>query len=559
MECSTIDQPSTSSSPSDWRLRTCLAAMLVLIATAGSGLFMDSYTKVKWVVLGIGTLALIVFLPGASTLVPARTRGWALPASLLATYLARIALDSSPASLEAVLAFLTLAVTAVSARAALAAREEEPAELVGANLLALAAVCLVGWLQFAGFDPLISLGAGELPASTFGFQNMTAEFVGFSALFAAVYARAPGGRWRRTALLVLPPAIAYLGVLRSRAVIVGLAAAAIALLAGLAGSLKGAGRRAWVALLLVAVSAAALWSIQSDAPLGRIKAQNSQVRLIRWRNTWEMIREHPLGVGFGNFPFAYLSYRSRTAPDRESTESLIVKSPHNAYLGLAAEGGLALLAATLALALYSIFRALSALASATLGPERRRRLSFYVAGCVFFGVDSLFNFPLELAFTCFAMALTIGFGWSALSAESRPVSARRQALLLALPFLAIACLTLGYAYSEYVYANGMEDPQALARSCALFPANSFVCAREAELALHDGDPERAAALASRVLERHPNQFFALKVRADAQLALGRRDLACHDYQRYLSLFGRASAEWVELQRACTAAGPAAGA
>ncbi len=63
-------------------------------------------------------------------------------------------------------------------------------------------------------------------------------------------------------------------------------------------------------------------------------------RLIWWGDTLRMIRDHPfLGVGWGNFSYAYFPYASlaRLGP---GAEDLALEHPHNEYLGILAEGGL---------------------------------------------------------------------------------------------------------------------------------------------------------------------------------------------------------------------------
>ncbi len=60
-------------------------------------------------------------------------------------------------------------------------------------------------------------------------------------------------------------------------------------------------------------------------------------------------------------------------------------------------------------------------------------------------------------------------------------------------------------------------------------------ARVAEAALKGGNPQLALQLAEGVLANHPVDADALLVRADAQFALGRPDVAAANYQRVLQI------------------------
>lgn len=72
------------------------------------------------------------------------------------------------------------------------------------------------------------------------------------------------------------------------------------------------------------------------------KSASIRVRLEYWRATCAMIAEHPMGVGLGGFSDFYPRYK--TPAGWETREA------HNVYLGLAAEAGLAALAALALLA-----------------------------------------------------------------------------------------------------------------------------------------------------------------------------------------------------------------
>ncbi len=95
--------------------------------------------------------------------------------------------------------------------------------------------------------------------------------------------------------------------------------------------------------------ASALWSREVVGFQERVASifdpgtSSLQTRVIMWQGTFQMIKDHFwTGVGIGNFPLAYVPYRSAHHYDRVGMR---IEHPHNEYLAIWSElGPLGLLA-----------------------------------------------------------------------------------------------------------------------------------------------------------------------------------------------------------------------
>ena len=70
------------------------------------------------------------------------------------------------------------------------------------------------------------------------------------------------------------------------------------------------------------------------------KKSSFEMRMLRWRNTFELILNKPFGVGISNYSFAYQSYSREHGKDFETSLQWLPKSPHNGFLHIASELGI---------------------------------------------------------------------------------------------------------------------------------------------------------------------------------------------------------------------------
>jgi O-antigen ligase len=155
-------------------------------------------------------------------------------------------------------------------------------------------------------------------------------------------------------------------------------------------------RKIGIALAVGAVAllaAGALW-IGVDAIVQRYSALTGEDalfregRLVVYGDAVRMIREHPFGVGVGNFQDVYRKYQTYR-PD------LLYDHAHNDYLEFAAEWGLPLAMAFWSLVLFVVVRNVRLLAIAT-SPEHRGILLACSGGIFSLLLHSMTDFNLQI-------------------------------------------------------------------------------------------------------------------------------------------------------------------
>ena len=245
-------------------------------------------------------------------------------------------------------------------------------------------ILLIGFLQHFGLNVFSVPTTHLFPTSLFGHQNRTSEFIGAFVIIQLFYGLRKETQPKLN-LLLLSLSLFYLYLLYTRSVLLGVG---LVFLISLFKFFKS--RKAFFIKLLLLTLAMSLLSLGKDllkkrplpgesrTPPGKsrylkaVKSENIQMRLIRWRNTLELIQGHPLGIGPGNYEFGYLPYRNAYKKDMGALERLIVRSPHNGYLELTAELGIGSFVLFLILMGLLIRRILRIL------PEQERWFSFSI-------------------------------------------------------------------------------------------------------------------------------------------------------------------------------------
>lgn len=302
-----------------------------------------------------------------------------------------------------------------------------------------AGVSLIGLLQVAGILAPDAIPQAVQPASTFGHKNFAAQYVLLTIPLGAA-AWAYGGD-RRCWLRALGCAVSCAYLFHASARAAWVAAACQVLLWG-ALMLKDQGLRpAWTrhralsglaAVILVVI--AAQWSrpdlarkyggaservtaiAEGIAGRGapgtgggadRASVSSVRLRLIIWRNTLEMIKDHPmLGTGLGNHKVLYPAYSRKAVVDSVFRESERLSFVHNDYLQLLAETGPVGLALFIWLAAALARLWLRVLDDLSEG-ERPGALAI---GLAFAGiaVNACFSFPMHRSLPPLALMALLG-------------------------------------------------------------------------------------------------------------------------------------------------------
>ncbi len=513
----------------------------------------DPFTPAKWYLLAALAMVWLVverFLCGSRGLPSVVARTW--PA------LAALTLSVVVGSLRNGLGWAVQPLTARASFVALALASSwyfrrtclRLGPLRAATLTAGSIVVGLGLAQFAGLDFLSWLPGGDHRSATFGNVNMAAQFVGLAVV--VLLAVSPGdAKWahrRATDLvteLVAGGAVAYVFLAGARSVWLAVVGAVVGLV--LVGRvtvvrlLRTGGAGALLAWLVLAVAPAPANPLASS--LRESKRASALWRLAVWSDTLELVRDHPAGVGAGNFEHSFIPYAlaGRSKPG----EAIVFRSPHNECLRLAAEEGIAVALLLLAL-LIALVRA--ARRSAAIARWRSEPGALLASGGVFFLVEAFFQFPFELAFPSLLAAVLLGLALACAEAPTNPALASlplpSRTVLRRAGDAATVLLALGIgaglvrtATAERLVARSRGDAAALERACALDPRRLEACVEAAWLRGRDGDHAALRDGVRRVLQRSPHYFPALKLLGEDLLAQGETVAGCRYLRAYDGMFG----------------------
>lgn len=529
-----------------------VAAAMVAVPLASSSAFADQYTTVKWYLVHVLAAAwlLVEVWVCRSAGWPAFVRERPFAVAAFAVLAAWSGLRGGPERALAPLADRVACAALALCASWSFARNGGRTFAIAAGLSMSAAITIaVGLAQASGHSLPAALTAAEGPAALFGNVNMAAQFLGL-ALLLVLSTPAERDGPRRVAWNVVRVALAvsgavYLYVLSSRSVLLALAVAAVCVAWGTRRRLLAlAGGAAAVAILVL------VWMqpwARLDPALAARKASSIELRLALWADTLGMIRDHPLGVGTGNFEHAFLPYQARGRLPPQ--EALVFRGPHNEYLRLLAEDGV-------------LFCAVAAALAALLAARWRRSpagspglRTLVVAWGSFLAVEAAFQFPLALAFGALAASMTVGAALAGV--ETGPPAARtsRGPWIAGGTLVSIALLaaSLRVARSEYLYVNAADDVAAQRRACALDPRNLPACVTAAWLEVREGDAPGAKARLAAVLAGAPHYPPALKLLGEIAALEGDHAEACRRLTEYDALFRGRSSVHASAEQACAKA------
>ena len=264
-----------------------------------------------------------------------------------------------------------------------------------------------------------------------------------------------------------------------------------------------------------------------------------RLSILKW--TWAMIRDHPwLGVGPGAFPVALTHYQQIPYTSGEN--------PHNLYLEIAAEYGLAVaILAGLAL-LICLGRAAMAGRRLPLAHAARTRRMVLVAALAAFavhnGMDLDWSFPAIALTSVVLLGLTVaGSRHPSTERPRRRMSPiRTGAVLLALAIVAgVAATRYGSAVlvaqgrTELAVGHVADAEKNLVRARWLNPLSFSAHYWLAWTRLRAGDPQGALTAAERTLWSAPQDPNAHALVGEMALAGGRWEAATTAYRHAVEL------------------------
>lgn len=429
-------------------------------------------------------------------------------------------------------------------------------------VIAVGLAQVLGLTRAVGLEPLLGLTASDGRSATFGNVNIAAQFVGFALTLLVAHrahrARAP--LWRSlTSDVLVATGLGYVFTVGSRSAMLALAAsfAVIAVLTRGRGVGVASRRPLFVAAVVAVSLIGVAWStgrLPGSPPFGAadhpLKAESLRLRTHLWKGAAELVRDHPLGVGSGNFLHAFLPYQLRD--ERLRSEAIVYSSPHNELLRALSEEGVL----WCALAGYLLLR----LGAAVRRQARARHWPLpaviVAGGTAFLAVESAFQFPFAMAFGCLSAAVLLGLALSFLETDGRPAVAEPVAWRPAARLATIAAALVGaFALARLVrsdYLTGTAAPDAARphEACQLNPRNLRACLNAAWLDARAGNRQDARVRAAAILDRSPYYYPAIKLLADESLAQGDVRAGCFHLWIYDSLFDGRSSEHDRLSALC---------
>jgi O-Antigen ligase len=516
--------------------------------------FVEPYTSVKWHLLAaVAAVWVLVerFVCGSRGLPAGVTRVWPAWAALAVSIVAGSLRNGPGWAIQPLTARATFVALVLASFWCFRRTHLRLDALRAATLAAAAIVIALGLLQFAALDVLSWLPGGDHRSATFGNVNMAAQFVGLALvvlLSASPVEEEPRHRDAGDIAtdVVAAGALAYLWLAGTRSVGLALAAATVALLAArrltLPRLLRCGAAAALLAFVVIPSAPRPAGPPASSAP--ESKRASASWRLAVWSDTLGLIRDRPEGVGAGNFEHAFVPYAlaGRSKPG----ELVFFRSPHDDYLRLVAEEGVAaaLLLLALLVALARELHRSPAVARWRSGPGA------LLACCgVFLLVEAFFQFPFELASPSLLVAVLLGLALAcsegaatresaSLASPSRNGFGMAGGAATVLVAMAIVVGVVRTAAAERLVAVSRgADAVALERACRLDPRRLEACVQAAWLRSKAGEHAAARAELDAVLSRSPWYFPAIKLLGEDLLAAGEPAAGCRWLRRYDAMFG----------------------
>jgi hypothetical protein len=546
---------------------TLVFIIFLSVPLAISPVLGDQFTGVKWYVVELLAIVWVLLegLARAATPSPGFVRRHARPlvalAGLTIVNSLRAGFEWAVEPLLARVTFVALAWCSYAyfSRNGLRMQAIQAALTVSSIVVIAAGLAQVlGVTRAMGIEPLLGLTASDGRSATFGNVNMAAQFVGFAlTVFVAHRAqRARAPRWRSlTSDVLVATGLGYVFAVGSRSTMLAVAAA-FAIIAVVTGR-RGVGTASRRPLLVAAVAVSLIgvaWSTGRlpvaplvGAAFHPLKGESLRLRTRLWKETAELVRDHPLGVGSGNFVHAFLPYQ--LLDERLRSEAVVYRSPHNELLRALSEEGV-LWCALAGYLLVSLGAAVRRQAQARHWP---RAAVVVAGGTAFLAVESMFQFPFAMAFGCLAAAMLLGLALSFLETNDRPAATPPVGWRPAARLATIAAALVGaFALARLVQSDYLTGPDAGRphQACEINPRNLRACLDAAWLDARAGDRPAARIRIARVLDRSPYYYPAIKLLADDSLSQGDARAGCFHLWIYDSWFDGRSSEHDRLSSLC---------
>jgi len=285
-------------------------------------------------------------------------------------------------------------------------------------ILTAGVALIIGFVQFFDrvyFSPLEQLDDGRpliyLVTGLFSHKNFFSSALILMLPFTAFGVYKFRKRWQLVAIIVSIGILAMIVILKTRSIWVGIMAAGfVAVLLLLLYSKAFRLGKQWRIVLLSGLFAGVAGVVvlfnlgdASDefSVAGRMRSifdtqsQHNVHRLFIWEKSLEIIKDEPItGVGAGNWMLYIPKYFARNF---EHLEALGWRQPHNDYLWIASEKGIAALVIYIAAFICLLWYLLKVIKNKddTIGVDSKVLALLLLSGVLAFLADSFFSFPYE--------------------------------------------------------------------------------------------------------------------------------------------------------------------
>ncbi len=285
-------------------------------------------------------------------------------------------------------------------------------------IITAAMALLIGFVQFFDrvyFSPLVQLDDGRpliyLVTGLFSHKNFFSSALILMLPFTAFGVYKLRKQWRLAAIIVSIGILAMILILKTRSIWVGFMAAGfvaalLLLIYSKAFKLENRWRIALLSGLFAGFAGVVVLFNLGDASdefsvAGRMRSifdtqsQHNVHRLFIWEKSLEIIKEEPVtGVGAGNW---LLYIPKHFDQNFEHLEALGWRQPHNDYIWIASEKGIAALIIYLAAFAYILWCLLKVIRREddSIGVDNKVLALFLMSGVIAFLADSFFSFPYE--------------------------------------------------------------------------------------------------------------------------------------------------------------------
>lgn len=354
------------------------------------------------------------------------------------------------------------------------------------NGISVTLVCSYYLCQLLGYD-FLNLKFGTTPASTFGNANMLAQFLGLS------FALQMSGKKTYAQLLISALCLVVSFELGCRSIVLGCLLSLPLFL------YKLSPKR----ILFFFSSIVLCLSIYHQRPYEdvitkttkeqRQPLQSENIRKTLWVLSWEMFKDHPMGIGVNNYEFEVVPYQ--VGSKLPNDENIVYQSPHNEFVRYLVEDGIIYFTCLMILLGLVIYRCHKIIPSLGI--------------LVVVGVESFFQFPLinSCGFLFISMLLA-----GILKHTAHPFKGNKLYFSLGVWLVLGVVGHLSYRSlgSFYLMSNYPTNKEAVKRACELMPSNWRSCLLESMAYISEGRYFDAERSVYKILDRQGSNFAAMK-------------------------------------------------